>query len=687
MIGTMIDNYRIEEKLGEGGMGVVYKATDLNLDRTVAIKMLSADLSRDPGLMERFRAEAKAQAHLNHTNIASLYSLLNANGQTGIVMEYLEGETFDEMLRRRGLIPPQEAVPLFRQALLGVGFAHRMGIVHRDIKPSNIMVNKYGVVKVMDFGIAKVLGGQRLTRTGTQVGTVAYMSPEQIRNKPVDIRSDIYSLGVTLYELLTAHLPFESDSDFQVMSDHVNTPPPPPTRHYPYIPRGIEQCVLKALAKSPDERFQTVEEFGAALEHPDGIDEWLASHPQSLPPEVAHTGGTPPPASVIPGASALASTPLPASKNPVPGQTPAPVTEPPKSKAFLKRNRPLLAGAAAVLVAACAIGGYEFLKKPKPQAVANSQSGGSTVAIMPPSSPVGQKDENAGPVLTNSQPAQDTSSSPIDAGPEPATADAPAEAVRHAEQAMSAGRLFEPPRNSAIYWAKQAEQSGSPDATRLEQQILLTGVRQVQRYREARNYEAASALLAEMMQAFPGNPDLRQLSVGIQNDERQLQAQQAEQQREQAAAQQAAEAKAQQQQQEAQVQQHQTQTQQAPAFSQQPQQSYPAPAQPQTRAASFMVEHRHIGFNRFNDRFNTSYCAGFLTISPTGLIRYDCTQTQDQRCDHVSFPASDVKQAKLTRGGGLHIATRRMGNWDFFGQPQQIQGAFEAVTELVSKMQ
>src|ERR1700761_809255 len=326
MIGTTLANYRIDEKLGEGGMGVVYKAMDLNLDRVVAIKVISADLSRDPGLLERFRAEAKAQAHLNHTNIASLFTLLTVDNHTCIVMEYLEGEALDQMLPRRGLIPPQEAVPLFRQALLGIGFAHRMGIVHRDIKPSNIMVNKYGVVKVMDFGIAKVLGGQRLTRTGTQVGTAAYMSPEQIRNKPVDIRSDIYSLGVTLYELLTAHLPFESDSEFQIMSDHVNTPPPSPTRHSPYIPRGIEQCALKALEKNPDARFQTVEDFGSALEHPDGIDQWLAAHPAHQAPPAIHTGGTPPPAS-SPVLAGSGITPPPGTTPP--SQTPAPGAQTP----------------------------------------------------------------------------------------------------------------------------------------------------------------------------------------------------------------------------------------------------------------------------------------------------------------------------------------------------------------------
>ena len=302
MIGTQIGSYQIIDKLGEGGMGVVYKGVDTTLDRPVAIKVLSAELVGTPALVERFRAEAKAQATLNHTNIATLYTFMQVGGNCLIVMELLDGETFDQMIRRRGLIPAEEAVPLFRQALLGIGFAHRMGIVHRDIKPSNIMITKSGIVKVMDFGIAKVLGGQRMTKTGTRMGTVAYMSPEQIRNLPVDIRSDIYSLGATLYEMMTGHLPFESESDFQVMSDHVNTPAPPPTRYYPYIAPGFEQCVLKALAKNPDDRFQTVEEFGAGLEHPLGL-------PGYVPPAAMQGGWNQPAPAVQPGGWAQPGTP------------------------------------------------------------------------------------------------------------------------------------------------------------------------------------------------------------------------------------------------------------------------------------------------------------------------------------------------------------------------------------------
>jgi hypothetical protein len=209
------------------------------------------------------------------------------------------------MIQRRGPIPSQEAVPLFRQALLGLGYAHRMGIVHRDIKPGNIMVNRQGIVKVMDFGIAKVLGNRSMTRTGTQMGTAWYMAPEQVTNRGVDIRSDIYALGITLYEMLAGHVPFESDSDYQVMTDHVNTPPRPPTEFYPYIPKGVVNAVLKALEKDPNARFQTTEEFGAALENPEGF-QWTpvaagAGVVAAVVPAPARTrmAGTLPPAQAV----------------------------------------------------------------------------------------------------------------------------------------------------------------------------------------------------------------------------------------------------------------------------------------------------------------------------------------------------------------------------------------------------
>ena len=341
MIGSEIGNYRILEKLGEGGMGVVYKAVDTSLDRVVAIKVLNSDLARVPELVARFRGEAKAQANLNHTNLATLYAFLTMEGSAMMVMEFVDGETFAQMIHRRGPLPSQGAVPMFRQALLGIGFAHRAGIVHRDIKPSNLMLNHQGIVKVMDFGIAKVMGERGLTRTGMQVGTCRYMSPEQVLNKPADIRSDIYALGITLYEMLTANTPFQSDSEFQIMSDHVHTPPPPPTKFYPYIPKGVENVILRALAKNPDERFQTVEEFGAALEHPDDYGVGAASMPGvGVGPQIIPPIPSGPPhmtAPPLPGSVGAATATMPAGapsptqvQTPIPQyQTPAPYPAPP----------------------------------------------------------------------------------------------------------------------------------------------------------------------------------------------------------------------------------------------------------------------------------------------------------------------------------------------------------------------
>ncbi len=362
MVGTEIANYRILEKLGEGGMGVVYKAVDLNLDRTVAIKALNTELTGNPELEQRFRAEAKAQANLNHTNLATLYSLVIENGRPWMVMEFVEGENFEQMIKRRGPIPSKEAIPLFRQALLGLGYAHRVGIVHRDIKPSNMMLNNQGIVKVMDFGIAKVLGARGMTRTGTQMGTAFYMSPEQVTSRGVDIRSDIYSLGVTLYEMLTANVPFGGDSDYQIMVDHVNTPPPPLTRFYPYVPAGVQNAVLKALQKNPDARFQTVEEFGAALEQPETY-----ADANAVPFAAEAT-----PAVLAPKQGAGPDTPTVV--------RPVVTPKPP----FWTQQRKIMAGGAAVVVALVA-GWLALRPHPKPSGVPLATVASNTGNLIPSS--------------------------------------------------------------------------------------------------------------------------------------------------------------------------------------------------------------------------------------------------------------------------------------------------------------
>ncbi len=361
MIGKEIGNYRILEKIGQGGMGVVYKAVETHLDRVVAVKALNPEYSANPQLLERFRGEARAQAQLNHPNLATLYTFLVVDNIAYMVMEFVEGETFHQLIARRGPIPPTEAVPLFRQALAGVGHAHRLGIVHRDIKPSNLMLNRDGVVKVMDFGLAKVTGGHGVTRTGVRLGTAYYMSPEQILAKPVDVRSDIYSLGATLYEMLTARTPFHADSEFQILNDHVNTAPPPPSGFGAQIPGGIEHAILKALAKEPENRFQTADQFSAALERPEEF--YLA-------------------------ATVVDAAPF----TPVPKITPAPV-----QPAVRPKSRwPLLAGIVVVLAAAAAW----FVLRPK-----NAQP---PVAVLP--SP---------PPIATPAPAGPVTSPPVAAEPKP----------------------------------------------------------------------------------------------------------------------------------------------------------------------------------------------------------------------------------------------------------------------------
>ena len=261
MIGQTIGNYKIIETLGEGGVGMVYKGVDTMLDREVAIKVLRPELASQISIVERFRSEAVTLAKLNHPNIATLYSLLRQGRDLFMVLEFLRGETLDRMLYRRGSISTEEAIPIFCQALDGINHAHELGIVHRDIKPGNMILTDAGVLKVLDFGIARLLGSSRKTRGGNVIGTLEYMSPEQVRGLETDARSDIYGLGIMLYEVLTGRLPFESENDYDLMRMQTEDPPRPPRQLNSDIPEAIETAILRAVAKDPIERFQTAGEF------------------------------------------------------------------------------------------------------------------------------------------------------------------------------------------------------------------------------------------------------------------------------------------------------------------------------------------------------------------------------------------------------------------------------------------
>lgn len=264
MIGRVVSGYRVVAALGAGGMGSVYRAHDELLDRTVALKVLRPELAQQPHVAERFRQEARTLARLLHPHITTLYTLAREGDDLIMVMEFVEGETL-EALARRGTAPA-EAVTLMAQALDGVAHAHAHGIVHRDLKPANLMRTPEGVVKVMDFGIARLAsGGARLTQTRHTVGTLAYMAPEQIRSQEVDARTDVYAAGAMLFELLTGRLPFEADSDFALMQAHLDAPVPAASAFAPAVPEALDGVIRRAMAKDSDDRFPSAEALREAL--------------------------------------------------------------------------------------------------------------------------------------------------------------------------------------------------------------------------------------------------------------------------------------------------------------------------------------------------------------------------------------------------------------------------------------
>jgi eukaryotic-like serine/threonine-protein kinase len=259
------ERYRIARKLGSGGMANVYLAEDQELGRRVAIKILNDRHAGDEQFVERFRREAKNAAGLSHPNVVSIYDRGEAEGTYYIAMEYLDGRSLKELIVKRGPAPIGIAVDYARQILAALRFAHRNGVVHRDIKPHNVLVDSEGRVKVTDFGIARA-GASQMTETGSIIGTAQYLSPEQARGAQVDQTSDLYSLGIVLYELLTGTVPFTGDTPVEIAMKHLSAIPEPPSAKRPEVPPALDQVVLRALAKDPAQRYQSAEEMDADLE-------------------------------------------------------------------------------------------------------------------------------------------------------------------------------------------------------------------------------------------------------------------------------------------------------------------------------------------------------------------------------------------------------------------------------------
>ena len=319
LINTLFDGrYRILRKLGTGGMANVYLAEDEDLGRRVAIKILNDRYASDEAFTERFRREAKSAAALSHPNIVSIYDRGDADGRPYIAMEVIEGKSLKELIVGSGPLPISEAVAYAKQILSATRFAHRHGIIHRDIKPHNILLGHEDRLKVTDFGIARS-GASQMTEVGSIMGTAQYLSPEQARGAPVTAASDLYSVGIVLYEMLTGKTPFNGETPIEIAMKHVNDPPRPPSEHRRDIPPELDQVVLRSLSKDIHERYGSAEEFSADL---DRVEAGLPVSPETTAAATA----------VLTGADATAATQVrqdEAGTRVMPRGTAAPARRPP----------------------------------------------------------------------------------------------------------------------------------------------------------------------------------------------------------------------------------------------------------------------------------------------------------------------------------------------------------------------
>ncbi len=266
---TILNNrYQLENRLGSGGMATVYRAKDLMLERPIAIKILRSDYSQDPAFRERFRQEAKAAANLSHSNIVTVHDFGLDHQRLFIVMEHVPGHTIKDLIDNRGRFTIEKAIPLMVQACAGIGYAHRAGLVHCDVKPQNILVSPDQRVKVTDFGIARALASiQPDERTDIVWGSPQYFSPEQAAGHAPSPASDVYGLGVILYEMLTGQLPFTAQTSQELARLHRTTDPPPPSRYNPAISPDLERIVLKVLSKEPSARYRTADQLGRVSDY------------------------------------------------------------------------------------------------------------------------------------------------------------------------------------------------------------------------------------------------------------------------------------------------------------------------------------------------------------------------------------------------------------------------------------
>ena len=384
-VRKQIGDYEIIRELGHGGMGQVFLVRNLISDRIEAMKILLPDLANQGDLGARFIREIKLLASLDHPNIAALRTAFSADNQLIMIMEYVEGDTLAHRLER-GPFPPAEALDYIDQVLAALSYAHAKGIIHRDIKPANMMLTPHGVLKLMDFGIARSGNDLGLTVTGTTLGSLDYMSPEQVQAQPTDARSDLYSVGVSLYEMVTGQRMFSATSSFSIMEAQIKETPRPPIEVQPSLPKPLSDLIVMSVAKNPAERFQTADAFRNALSQirescgspglPKPVVAAATPRPVQLPP--ARTSDVRPPTPV----SQPVASPVYAAATPTPGPTDTPL--PPKSGS----RQPYVILAVAVILLLATLAGaraYRSYKQNAATAAATSAmaSGGSASSTAP----------------------------------------------------------------------------------------------------------------------------------------------------------------------------------------------------------------------------------------------------------------------------------------------------------------
>jgi len=469
-VGERIGDYEVVAVLGAGGMGQVYKVRNVFSERIEAMKVLLPNMSSDPDLAQRFLREIQVQAALDHPNIARLHAAQRVGDQLVMVMELVEGSSLEKLIEQRALTL-NDSVNYVSQVLDALTYAHGRGVVHRDVKPANIMVTPSGVVKLMDFGIAHIKADRRLTQTGTAVGSLYYMSPEQIQGAEPDPRSDLYALGITLYEMVTGRRPFQGDSDFSIMAAHMQQVPAAPIEIVPNVPSDLSDIIVMAIARDPAARFQSADAFHAALRSlalAGAAPQQGVPNMPPVPASPASMSSPPPIPRTAPSAPVYsAPPPVPSVAPPVPPPLPAPAAvAAPRSRRGLYMA--LGSVATIVVLAAALIEIPKFRAARAVQPDAKPEVSATTTPQQPPATePAPTAAADSAPVATPATASVTNTPAPSSPNPAPAPVNRVATTDTRPAAAPKSNVAANPQRTPAQVAVQQA-----PPAQAVQEQVI-----------------------------------------------------------------------------------------------------------------------------------------------------------------------------------------------------------------------